>query len=636
MRPITLQRSVLALFLLILGAPRASAQTTGTITGTITDEITSAPIPSPFPGAMYLVSALGVGATRGQNRTVGVDGTGQYTISDLPAGTYTLRVLFPPNHVSEIHDNIPCTGDDCMSGPPAGTPVTVTAGGTLIINFPVARGGAFSGTVRRASNGQPLSGVRIRVYNASTSFMTVVSTGSNGEYILTNLPAGSYFARVDGDDPVGHHVLPELYANLPCWTTGLASGDSCRIASGTPIVVADSATTTGIDFALDTAGGITGVVTAEDTAQPLAGVRVALYVGILRLGLATTNGSGAFSFGNLPPGPYQVRTDGPTANYVDEWFGNVCIGCPGTIATVTVASGATTSGINLSLAGGGSISGTVTCQILSPGDWFRTPNIFVYDAGGVLVRTHEAIGACSTGNTTVAYTVQGLRTGQYFLVARDPIAAPLGTAPHGGYFIDILYGGAPCVTVDCDPRRAIPVNVTAGATTAGVDFFMTQGASSTTLVIGAQPPLRLFDARGVELRSVVKPVGGLLPNWLFFVGVPPGTYYATFGERLHGRGWCASCPPTSGRPIVIRPGQRSFSFDFSGTAAGVTVSGTVRNEAGNVPLSTINVELYAGDGTLVDRSLTNIAGSYENHRHRRRHVLLEDAQPSRLRRRELC
>ncbi len=125
-------------------------------------------------------------------------------------------------------------------------------------------------------------------------------------------------------------------------------------------------------------------------------------------------------------------------------------------------------------------------------------------------------------------------------------------------FIDKLFGDVVCMAADCDVRRGTPVTVVAGQTTAGVDFDMKQGAASP-LVTTSEGPMTMFDARGVELVAAVRAA--------FFsgqqaIGLPPGTYFARLGDRLHGRGVCFDCSPTSGRPIVIGPGGGSFTLDF--------------------------------------------------------------------------
>ena len=139
-----------------------------------------------------------------------------------------------------------------------------------------------------------------------------------------------------------------------------------------------------------------------------------------------------------------------------EWFGGVCVGCPGTPTAVVVTAGATVGGINFSLAAGeaaGAISGTVTCEI-RPLDFNAGPQIYVFNASGAQVgRTSFAFGTCAD------YTVTGLPAGQYYVLARDTPAIPFGIRPYGGVFIDKLFGDVVCMAADCDVRRGTPVTV---------------------------------------------------------------------------------------------------------------------------------------------------------------------------------
>ena len=94
------------------------------------------------------------------------------------------------------------------------------------------------------------------------------------------------------------------------------------------------------------------------------------------------------------------------------------------------------------------------------------------------------------------------------------------------------------------------------------------------------------------------------------IGLPPGTYFARLGNRLHGRGLCLDCPPTSGQPIVVGPGSGLFPRLRSGCHQS-RVSGTVRDAAGATPLSTISVELYSRTRTICSASGTSdLTGHY--------------------------
>ena len=112
------------------------------------------------------------------------------------------------------------------------------------------------------------------------------------------------------------------------------------------------------------------------------------------------------------------------------------------------------------------------------------------------------------------------------------------------------------MTVDCDVRRGIPVTVKTGQTTDNINFDMKQGTGSQ--LVSRDGELSIFDVRGVELVSVVRGTP-LPPGQLQVIGLPPGTYFAKLGNRLHGRGLCLDCPPTSGQPIVVGPDLAGFS-----------------------------------------------------------------------------
>ncbi|MFO8100328.1 MAG: carboxypeptidase-like regulatory domain-containing protein, partial [Salinibacter sp.] len=76
-----MKRILSTLLLLFLCAPIAAAQT-GTVAGTVTDAESG----ESLPGVNVVVDELDLGAA--------TDPDGAYEISDVPAGTYTLRVSF--------------------------------------------------------------------------------------------------------------------------------------------------------------------------------------------------------------------------------------------------------------------------------------------------------------------------------------------------------------------------------------------------------------------------------------------------------------------------------------------------------------------------------------------------------------
>ena len=566
----------------ILSAAHAHAQT-GSISGSVTDAVTLAAVGD----TTILVNAFDLS---GQSvRGTALDAAGHYELAPLGPGSYFVRVTNTgATYVQQLHQNISCVAADCPVT--SGTPVVVGSSGAVTVDFALQRAGALHGTVRRASDASPINRVGVHLYNGSGSPVASTQTSSTGQYGFTGLAAGTYLVRTAQALSFGFNAIAEVYDGVPCPSQFPVS--DCRIVSGTPIVVAAGATVSGIDFSLDPSGTISGTVVAEGSSSPLAGVVLWAYKGDVQVAGGFTNASGEYSISGLPPGSYRVRTGFNLA----------------ASTVVVMPAGGSVTGINFSLPQGGSIAGTITGQLSLPTDWLLPPEIYAYSASGVLVQaTNLGLpGAIQQNSPIVHYQIANLPPGQYYLVARDPNVAAFGTRPNGGDFVDELYGDIPCVTIDCDVRRGVPVTVTAGNTTSGVDFTVTKGASST-LMPAAPPELRLFDSRGVELVNVVRQ--SLLGSQTL-IGIPPGTYYARFGNRLHGGAECVDCPPTSGRPIVIRPGDFGFTLDFGTAATGVAVSGTVTDIVGATPLSTVTVELVTDAGVAAGAASTDFLGRY--------------------------
>jgi Putative Ig domain/Carboxypeptidase regulatory-like domain len=478
-------------------------------------------------------------------------------------------------------------------------------------------GGTITGVVRRASDGAGLPNFAVRVYDASTSLVTTVGTDEGGAYSVTGLPSGTYFAHVAPFDFTRLDLMPELFDGLPCPPR---APTDCRIASGTPIFVTAGATTSGIDFSLDPASTISGTVVAADTGAPLSR-RVAAYAADVEVAFAQTNASGQYTLAGLAPGLYRVRASIPFApfdKYVDTWYKDVCVGCAGTPSAVIVPPSANVTGIDFSLAAGGTISGTVTCEI-GPRDFVAPPGVFAYSASGTLVRPASLgpqLGLPPPGGTRFdctahTFTIAGLPTGQYYLLARDRPFAGANLFPPGGMLIDELYNDITCVAADCDVTKGIPVPVTAGLVTSGIDLSLAVGASISVPVQASdpsapEPPLAIFDARGVSLPDAVLQTAPGPSD--AFVGLPPGTYYVKIGDTLYNGIACRDCPPTSGTPVVV-PATTAI-MPSAAPPAVRRMSGIVSDASSLAPLSTITVELVTGTGRVVGSALSTLFGTY--------------------------
>ncbi len=597
-------------------SPAAAHAQTGTISGIVVADGTSTPL-----WGVGVLAVIVRAYDRSGNEVGGddTDTSGLYSIPHLAPGTYYVKVVSAQAHVPELHNNVACIAADCPVT--SGTPVVVTADTATPVNFSLARSGSVSGTVRRAS-GEAVEGASVYIYNASTSLVTIASTAHDGAYSAWDLAAGTYLARAI-PSPIhewGVNQISELYGGVLC--PQFAPETDCRIASSAPITVTAGMYTPGIDFSLDAGATISGTVTSSAGA-PLTNVPVGLYAGDVMMNShnVMTDASGHYVITAIPTGRYRVRTEvarsmGRTdlLAYVDEWHNDVCVGCGGPTSTIELTAGQSVTGVNFSLATGGSIVGILRCDNVpyDPTARFRPPDIVAFNATGEFVRRYESLNSCPVGPggpppVATPYVIFGLPTGTYYLWAR---ATPLGPASSGdlrtGSFIDQLYGGLPCNTVDCDVRKGVPVTVTVGGPPAIANFALQRGGGFT-LPAGTHG-VRVFDSRGIETVNAVgtTPMTGAL----LVDGLPPGSYYVvTTQHQLNGGTTCADCPPTAGAPIVIAANGTSSPL-LLGAPPLRQVSGTITNAAGGTPLSTITVELVTQGGKVAATAISDVLGRY--------------------------
>lgn len=237
---------------------------------------------------------------------------GSYEASALLAGNYFVVADgdYYQDYDAEVFDGLPCPSAAC--DPTTGTLVpvaldTVTNG----IDFALSRSHAITGLVTRP-DGTPAPSSEVRLYNGTGSSPRYVWTDSSGHYELPAEP-GTWYVLAYG----GYNFISQLYSGIPC------PDSNCNVTSGTPVTVIVGANTTGIDFALTYARGITGRVT--DAGHPLPGVAIDLWnTAGAYVGSTVTGPNGAY---HLEPdqGTYFVSTDSGMGA-VEELWNNVA--CP--------------------------------------------------------------------------------------------------------------------------------------------------------------------------------------------------------------------------------------------------------------------------------------------------------------------
>jgi hypothetical protein len=454
-----------------------------------------------------------------------------------------------------------------------------------------AQTGSVTGTVRHAPSGTPVPGVTVTLVDPE-GYITyhAATTDASGRYQILRVPAGRYFAFTANS--LG--LTNEVYDNLLCLggcATGIGGLDSPAspmcfgCLSGTPILVAEGATSSGRDFGLDLGGSIAGVVTAADTGNPLTGVSVSLSLASLDgagdsatalsadTASALTDANGAYIIRGLPAGRYYAATGGPPPGYLNEIYDNLhcgqawsCSGIEGG-TPIEVALGATSGGRNFSLERGGRITGIVTdAATLAP-----VPGACVNAYRRDPLTTRILFAGWGCADATGAYEVQGLVSGGHYATV------PSFSSGH----VTALYDGLTCVSWECDLENATEIPVTLGETTSGRNFTLEIGGVIRGVVTDqstsaglSYPQVRVFRrVGGTRLEGVSSTISN--PSGEYEVrSLPPGTYFAYtvrggYANEIFDNIPCptdADCEPllmTTGTPITVNGGGAITSgIDF--------------------------------------------------------------------------
>ncbi|PIM69222.1 MFS transporter [Streptomyces sp. JV178] len=107
---------------------------------------------------------------------------GEYAVSDLPAGEYTLAA-------------------GAHSHRPAALPVTVRAAGETRQDIELAGGAVLKGTVR-AGGGRPVEDARVTLLDAAGNVVDTLTTGADGAFRFDDLSVGEYTVIATGYPPV--------------------------------------------------------------------------------------------------------------------------------------------------------------------------------------------------------------------------------------------------------------------------------------------------------------------------------------------------------------------------------------------------------------------------------------------------
>ena len=284
-------------------------------------------------------------------------------------------------YLSQCYWNVPW---DEESQAPGATPVPVSAGRMArAVGAALGAAGGISGTVTAVAGGAGLGGVDVEVFASSGDYEGSVTTGADGTYKMTGLPAATPGYRVcfyasDATGGSSHHgYLSQCYRNVP-WEGGFNPAPGA-----TPVPVTAGRLAPGVGAALNAAdtGGISGTVTAVAGGARLGDVDVTVFTGSGdEAGSAVTGADGTYRVTGLAPaapgylvcfGAWYATGGSSSGGYLSQCYRGVpwevpldepwYDGAPAPgAAPVPVAAGKLTPAVDAAIVAAGGISGTVT------------------------------------------------------------------------------------------------------------------------------------------------------------------------------------------------------------------------------------------------------------------------------------
>ncbi|WP_169907692.1 carboxypeptidase regulatory-like domain-containing protein [Priestia abyssalis] len=524
---------------------------------------------------------------------------GAFQFSNLAPGSYTVSATAPGFGTTN-----------------AGVTVVANQSSSVSLDL-VPNPGTVSGVIT-SSNGQPLANALVHITDSTGTVIGFAFTDVQGQYTITNIPAGSYTLKASAEN-----FIPSFVG----------------------VVLNPGQDLTGVNLSLEASpGSINGQITSSQTGAPIGGATVVVRDAVTQtiLAAATTTIFGNYTINNLPLGPVTVTASG-------AGFGSTTIG-----ALIT-SNQTTTADIALS-PNRGAISGTV---LDTDGNPVTGNNIQVqiFNENKVLVTSVLA-------NSDGTYTISGLPPGNYFVtvtapgfsastvsaqvtsdtttnvvnvVTPDPVTLTVTVqnsateAPIAGANVSVRQQNGIIVGTGVTDSNGqfvftnLPAGslaITADASNFGTDsmsVFADRGAVlNTTLSLSPNPGnlngfvsnivngdpipnavVQLFDFTNTLVQAAVSDQFGQYS----FSGISPGTYTvvanaADFGQQSAG--------------AIISSNQTS-TLSFALTPNPGIIQGFVTNSLTGTPIqgATVLVRELSGTGPIVYTTITDESGFYQ-------------------------
>jgi len=403
---------------------------TGSISGMVTDSVSGDPI---------LTATYYFGGNSQAASSNGLVDSGAYTISNLPAGDFSLDVGAP----------------GYISARPA---VSVEDGETVVRNIAlVAANATISGHVEDG-DGNPVESVSVSISNGDPMGFYSITTDPFGDFFKDELGAGNYTVSVGG------------------------SGTAWQLANQPVVAIASDTVTANFVVTPRVTASISGRI-RDGSSERLEGICTEAYntAGDVVGGAPRTDASGNYTVEDLDAGDYVLLfwdcDYGRIPAYAFNYFGGANNFAAAT--SITLSSGIDEFGKDVTLTIGGTISGHI--DLAAPGGTVDLPSY-----GGMDATTFQLVGSTwvefpdpspfvSSGDWG-DYVVPGLPDGTYRIGFIDPRTGPRAYTPQYwnsqptllGATNIVISGGS--VVTDIDASMSIPMPGDAPAAIATEDL----------------------------------------------------------------------------------------------------------------------------------------------------------------------
>ncbi|HMH58291.1 MAG TPA: carboxypeptidase regulatory-like domain-containing protein [Galbitalea sp.] len=342
-----------------------------------------------------------------------VFGGGNYTMSGIPSGRYTLE-FYPP-----VNTNYSPTWWQGESSLASADFFSVTAGSALTgYNADLPLAASISGTLFGAGSPEvPMSGGSVYAYSTSgTGDGNTGFVNPDGSYTIPNLAAGSY--TLDFQAPSADNHAQQWWE------------DASSAAASTPVTVSSGQAMVGINAVLGVGATISGTVQGTAASGALfAAQNAQIYIylpdGTLYSDSGMTDVSGSYSLANLTPGSYLLDfvPQPDTTDFVPQWWKNKSSQASAT--PITVRAGQTKANVDVvfanstlkattpKISGAAKVGHTLTAK---PGKWGPGTVTFSYQwsrDGAALAGATSSTYALTNADaaSTISVTVTGSKTG---------------------------------------------------------------------------------------------------------------------------------------------------------------------------------------------------------------------------------